>query len=151
MLSHERSSYACAFVYVLMVGVLGLGAAFISACSADGDEITSYPMFCDKPLTDGKCKGNSTPLNREIFRVYASSQQVVSWTPGVNGPPIRLEQCAVRDSRNWKCRYPRNQGEVGFTNGEYHEMLTPPHLEQDKFFHVGAVTWWWHQLVGSRF
>jgi hypothetical protein len=150
MSSRERLSCVSTLAYALTVSFLGIAALFNSACSTEGDEITSYPMLCDKPLASGKCKGRAIPLNRETFRVYPASQQVVSWTPGINDVPVRLEQCAVRDSRNWKCRLPRSQSEIGFTNGEFKETLTPPRLEQDKFFYIGGAEWWWHQFVGSR-
>lgn len=130
---------------------LGFAAALISACSTEGVEITAYPMLCDKPVVNGTCRGNAIPLNRETYRVFPASQQVVSWTPGISDTPIRLEQCAVRDSGNWKCHLPHYQGEVGFANGEFKETLTPPRLAQEKFFCVGGVKWWWHQLVASRF
>lgn len=123
---------------------------FASACSTDGGEITAYPMLCDAPVVNQTCSGRATPLNRETFRVFAASQQVVSWLPGIRETPVSLEQCSVRDGHNWKCHLPRNQGEVGFANGEFTETLTPPRSDQEKFFYVGGVKWWWHQLVASR-
>ena len=60
-------------------------------------------------------------MNRSTYLVFASLQQVVYWVPGIHETPIRLEQCAVRDSSNWKCYLPRNQGEVGFANREFTE------------------------------
>ena len=121
---------------------------FISACSDESENITSYPMLCKSILVAGECEANAIPLNRETFKVYASSQQVVSWVPGISETPIRLEKCAVRDSRNWKCQLPRNEGEVGFTNGEYHENLYKP--RGDDFYYTHALKWWWQYLVGSR-
>ena len=121
-----------------------------SACSSDGVEITAYPMLCDAPVVSGACGAKATPLNRETFRVFAASQQVVSWLPGIRETPVTLEKCSVRDSLNWKCRLPRNQGEVGFSGGEFTETFTPPRLDQQKFFYVGGLKWWWHQLVATR-
>ena len=122
-----------------------------TACSTEGVEITAYPMLCEKPAVLGSCGGKAIPLNRETYRVFAASQQVVSWLPGIREAPVSLKQCSVRDSGNWKCHLPRNQGEVGFANGEFKETLTPPRIDQEKFFYVGGVKWWWHQLVSSRF
>lgn len=123
---------------------------FVSACSSEGAEITAYPMLCDAPVVAGICDGRAISLNRETYRVFAPSQQVVSWLPGINEAPATLEQCSVRDSRNWTCKLPRGQGEVAFSDGEFHETLTPPRRNQAQFFYVGGVTWWWHQLVASR-
>ncbi len=128
--------------------LFALVIASISACSDKSEEITSYPMLCEKKLVVGECEANAIPLNRETFKVYASSQQVVSWVPGIRETPIRLEKCAVRDSRNWKCQLPGNEGEVGFTDGEYNEKLSRP--REGNFYYVHARNWWWQYLVGSR-
>jgi hypothetical protein len=128
----------------------GMLVMLVSACSTDGVEITEYPMLCESPVLNGTCSGRVTPLNRSTYLVFASSQQVVYWVPGIHETPIRLEQCAARDGSNWKCNLPSNQGEVGFANGEFTEKLTPPRSNQENFFQVGGVKWWWHQLVASR-
>ena len=132
---------------------LALGASTLlfllaSACSPDGRDITAYPMLCEGPVARQKCTGKATPLNRETFRVYAATQQVVSWLPGVRETPLALEGCAVRDARNWKCRLPRNEGEVGFFEGAYFEVLRVP--RPSGLFHASATQWWWHHLVASR-
>ena len=137
------------FITMIKTKILfALVIALISACSDNGEEITSYPMLCEKALVVGKCEANATPLNRETFKVYASSQQVVSWLPGVLETPISLEKCAVRDFQNWKCQLPRNEGEVGFADGEYNEKLY--RSRGDNFYYVHAWFWWWQHLVGSR-
>jgi len=121
---------------------------FASACSSDGVEITAYPMLCDTPVVNRTCSARATPLNRETFRVFAASQQVISWLPGIRETPVSLEKCSVRDSRNWKCQRPRDQGEVSFSDGEFAEILTPPRSKD--FFYVGSVKWWWNRLVASQ-
>ena len=133
-----------------MVCFLALTGIFSSACSTEGSEITAYPMLCGKPLQNGKCSEGAIPLNRTTYLVFPASQRVVYWAPGINEVPVLLEQCAVRDSRNWKCRFPRNEGEAGFADGEFKEGLIPRRLEQDKFYYVGGPEWWWHHLVASR-
>ena len=130
--------------------VVGLSAALLMSCSTDGVEITSYPLLCDKPLASGDCQGKIIPLNRSIYKVFSSSQQVVYWTPGISDRPVRLEQCAIRDAENWKCRLPHDQGEVEFKNGNFKEVLAKPRASDDRFFYAGAARWWLHQLLLSR-
>ena len=134
-----------------MIGTAMGGRSVIlaSACSSEVVEVTAYPMQCDKPVVSRSCSGTAMPLNRETFQVFATSQQVVSWLPGIRETPVRLEQCSVRDSGNWKCHLPHNQGEVGFVNGEFMETLTQPRVSQENFFYVKGATWWWHRLVAS--
>ena len=136
-------------VRLLTAWSTGMIVILASACSStDGVEITEYPMLCESPVLNDTCSGKVIPLNRSTYRVFASSQQVVEWMPGIRETPIRLEQFAVRDASNWKCYLPRDQGEVGFVNGEYIEKLTPPrpNSEQKKFFYVGGMRWWWEHL-----
>ena len=120
-----------------------------SACSTEGVEITAYPMLCEKPTVGGACGAKAMPLNRETYRVFAASQQVISWVPGIREAPVRLEQCSVRDSGNWKCHLPRGEGEVGFVNGEFTEALTPPRVDQERFFYVAGIRWWWCRVVAN--
>ena len=137
-------------IALLRVLIAGVFATLLMSCSTDGVEITSYPLLCDKPLVGGDCHGKITPLNRSTYKVFTSSQQVVYWTPGISDRPVRLEQCAVRDAENWKCRLPHEQGEVEFTRGDFKEVLAKSRASEDRFFYAGAARWWLHQLLLSR-
>lgn len=128
----------------LPIILLALWIVFESVRSVVGDEITVYPMYCEKTLVYGECAVDAFPFNRTTFRVYAASQEVISWSPGVNEVLVRLEHCAVRDTSNWKCRYPQSVVEVGFVDGEF---VDSPEAEQ--IFYVGRIHWWWRKLVGS--
>ena len=148
--SHTHVHAAVPGRRLAFVLIASAAVALATACSSDGAEITAYPMLCDVPVVGGTCSKKAIPLNRETFRVFAASQQVVSWLPGVRETPTTLEKCSVRDSRNWKCQLPRGQGEVGFSDGEFTETLTPPRVAQERFFYVPGPRWWWHQLVARR-
>ena len=131
--------------------VTSMLVVFASACSPDGVEITAYPMLCETPVLSRTCSAKAISLNRETFRVFAASQQVVSWVPGIRETPVSLEKCSVRDSRNWKCQLPRDQGDVSFSDGEFTEALKTHRPDQEKFFYVSSVKWWWNRLVASQF
>src|SRR3970040_1539603 len=120
---------------------IGLVAVVLTSCTSDGAEIMSYPLLCDAPVVRGDCSGKITPLNRTTYKVFPGSQQVVYWIPGISDRPVRLEQCVVRTAEHWKCRIPRRQGAVEFSNGVFKEMLTKPRLQEDRFFYVGATRW----------
>ena len=122
----------------------------LAACSNDGVEVTVYPLLCDGPLIAGDCRGKITPMNRTAYKVFPAAQQVVFWTPGISDRPVRLEQCAVRDSENWKCHLPRGEGQVELTNGVFKETLAKPRIVEDRFFYSGAARWWTHHLLLSR-
>ena len=73
---------SCALIMVVSVTTTG--------CSSDGDEVTIYPMLCDTALVGAECPGSRIPLNRSVFKVVVSRQEVLQWTPnilrGANAP-----------------------------------------------------------------
>ena len=129
----------------------GLRAAIVAAtvlfssCTTDGNEVTAYPLLCASALAANRCKKVELVLNRERFKIFASTQQVVYWTPGVSETPANLEQCSVRDANNWACSYPRGQGRVGFRDGEFWSILIPPSLFAERLFYASSWRWWYER------
>ena len=73
---------------------------------ARGDEVTVYPVWCnaESGWVNGKCAGKKEAMPRHVFAVFPESQRVVERITGQAVAPERLEQCVVRDARNWECR-----------------------------------------------
>ena len=127
-----------------LAGLIAIAGA-LAGCTLDGGEVTAYPLLCAAPLAANSCVKVELVLNRETFKVFPSTQKVVYWTPGVRDTPTSLEECSVRDANNWACKYPRDQGKVGFRNGEYWSLLTPPSIFSDRLFYASSYRWWYER------
>jgi len=106
------------------------------------NEITNYSLLCEHDVEYGICNRVSIPLNPTTFKVMADRQEVVYWTelgPGLIRPE-RLTKCAVRDRRNWSCRYRDESAEFGFSDGAYWERTLTPGITagmDKRVVHVG--------------
>ncbi len=65
------------------------------------DEVTVYETICHGERKDGDCKGKEEPIGKKTFKPMTDQQIVLVWADNV--APVRLENCAVRDVRNWAC------------------------------------------------
>jgi hypothetical protein len=117
------------------------------------NEITQYTFACEHDVEYGKCNGVSFPLNPTTFKVMVDRQEVVYWTH--LGPsllrPERLTKCAVRDRRNWSCRYNGDSAEFGFSSGAYWEtILKPAYMVgmNKRDMHVGRWRYYSEQCGG---
>lgn len=109
-----------------------------------GTEVTLYKMFCTKGRVDGVCKSEEQTANPTTYKVFVEQQVVIYWVG--DSSPVRLPFCAVRDARNWSCKYetgseiPRR--EYIMSNGNYYEVGEPRLLGSDPFYTVSAWRWW---------
>lgn len=87
-------------------------------------EIVEYPMLCKTKVNLGTCSQPEVPLNRTTYKPNANRQEVLYWSEAI-GDVERLTKCAVRDRKNWSCKYNDESAEFGFTNGSYWSHSNP--------------------------
>ena len=80
-------------------------------------EITEYPVLCKEKPVFNNCDNPYIPLNPTTYKVLTDRQEVIYWTADLS--PSRTTKCAIRDKRNWSCKYEDESGEFGFENGTY--------------------------------
>ena len=96
---------------VLMVSIIDFG--FLKS------EITNYQMRCHI-LDNAKSCYVSNPVT---YKVSTEQQEVLSWMNIGSGQTTieKYTDCAIRDRKNWNCKYNDNSGEFGFSGGVYEE------------------------------
>lgn len=109
-------------------------------------EITAYPAMCSEKVALGSCSNPEFTLNRTTYKVLSDRQEVLYWSE-VSGDVQRLTKCAVKDRKNWSCKYNDNSAEFGFTNGKYwsytnESMSSDVGLEMDrKTYYLSRWGW----------
>lgn len=117
------------------------------------NEITRYSFLCEHPVEYGTCNQVSFPLNSTTYKVMADRQEVVYWVELGTGlaRPERLTKCAVRDRRNWSCRYHDESAEFGFSSGSYWDTTLKPGITagmDKRIVHVGRWSYYSRQCGG---
>jgi hypothetical protein len=103
-------------------------------------KISAYFIICFQEPVAGQCSGHPA-FRAQHFQVLPDRQEVLHWMDGFNDIR-RLTKCAVRDRKNWTCRYDDESAQFGFDNGRYSEIdLT---VDAGKQTHI-------HQIYMSRF
>jgi hypothetical protein len=103
-------------------------------------EITNYIVECSEPPRLGVCKNVKYGLRPTTYKVMPDRQEVVHWTQGF--APERLTKCAVRDRKNWSCKYNDESAEFGFNGGSYWERTLKRGL-LDPSTHTTVPRWEW--------
>jgi hypothetical protein len=107
------------------------------------NEVTVYKMFCTKGRVQGECHSEEQTANPTTYKVFVEQQTVVYWIGGAS--PVRFPFCAVRDIRNWSCKYETGNElpahEYIMNDGEFHETGFTPMVE-DIFYNVSRWHWW---------
>lgn len=103
---------------------LNIGAFFSS-------EITEYSIICkEKPILN-KCDNPKYTLSKTNYKVIPNRQEVVYWVEDFS--PERLTKCAIRNKKNWSCKYNDESAEFGFKDGNFYEISLKPSLLEDEF------------------
>lgn len=109
-------------------------------------EITEYPVSCQVKVASGKCSNIAYTLNPTIYKVSSTRQEVVYWSDA-GGFVNRLTKCAVRDRRNWSCKYDDDSAEFGFIGSKFYSQTllnTNDSFMKDyneKTFYVSKFQW----------
>jgi hypothetical protein len=114
-----------------------------------GNELTIYRVYCPVPFDNEKCLDKVETGDTISFLVLIPQQTVVYWGPLVApAAPVRLNNCAVRDKLNWKCRLDHSF-EAGtdvfwqMNNGAFIESTEPPTISDSPNLVVTKRRWWW--------
>lgn len=103
-------------------------------------EIVEYPILCGHKLTYGICSAPKFNLRRTYYKPSISRQEVLYWTEGFNVE--RLTKCAVRDRKNWSCKYDDGSAEIGFKDGRcFDHTLSPTVTVSDDVYYVSKLEW----------
>ena len=103
---------------IMGMGLLVIVVIFLFG-STISSKIKSYGYWCEHEVAPvisvNECRKISFPLNRQTFEIDKKNQRVISWFD--DGSPIRTNDCAIRDRRNWSCTYDDGSGSFGFNSG----------------------------------
>ncbi len=107
-------------------------------------EVTIYKMFCTKGRIDGVCKSEEQTANPTTYKVFVQQQMVIYWIG--TSSPVRYPFCAVRDARNWSCKYETGnvvpEHEYIMNDGDFWETGFGPSGAPELFYTVSAWDWW---------
>jgi hypothetical protein len=130
------------FIGIIVIIVVILGIIIISRIFDWGfltSEITSYSVQCKEKLELGSCKEPLVVLNPTTYKVSSGEQEVLYWIEGVGGID-RLIKCAVKDRKNWSCKYNDESGEFGFTDGRFWEVVLNSSISQEELEKIYYVS-----------
>lgn len=114
-------------------------------------EITAYPLHCSHKVgVLGECSNVDFSTRAFIYKVDPKRQEVLYWVEGFE--VSKLIDCAIRNRKNWTCKYSDNNTEIGFNNGKFFETVDPNSLTADlaaKTFYVSRHDWLVRSCRGS--
>lgn len=94
---------------------------FLNIGSLFSSEITNYPVLCkEKPILN-QCDNPEYTLGKTTYKILSNRQEVLYWHE-LYKKTERLTKCAIKDKKNWSCKYDDESMEFGFTYGKYWEI-----------------------------
>jgi hypothetical protein len=114
--------------FILLLLIIASIYKFLNLGGLFNSEITAYAVICKEKPVLNKCDNPEYAHGKTTYKVNESRQEVIYWVEGF--PPERLTKCAIKDKRNWSCKYNDESAEFGFNNGNFWEIsLEPSHSE----------------------
>lgn len=113
-------------------------------CNFIDKTVVMYLVYCGQKLENGYCLGKEIPLSRRMFKVSTIRQDVIYWErkEGIDTKPRRLNDCVVRDYKNWTCQdYILAETEINIINGKFQ---LPKRIEGTHY--VSSWGWWWVRM-----
>jgi hypothetical protein len=92
---------------VLSVGgaVWFIGWGFLGWNPFSGERI-AYSAYCKGEIDNGQCNGHIVLVGPDVYTALPEGQMVIYQTLEKASPPVKFDECTVRDKKNWKCRTP---------------------------------------------
>jgi integrase-like protein len=113
---------------VLIVIAICAYLFFATDCFSGRDTVSVYRLYCTGQVSDGNCSSGWLRFMHTTFMVNKDQQFVISQEEGQ--PPRRLTQCAIADTKNWRCM-DTGTG-TGFTDGQFFELDAPYSVFKDR-------------------
>ena len=95
-------------------------------------EITEYPVMCKKEPTLNKCQNPDSTLNKTTYKILKNRQEVLYWS-SVDDVPRKLTKCAIKDRKNWSCKYNDESAEFGFKDGKFWNVSLEESILNDEY------------------
>lgn len=104
------------------------------------DEVTVYVTICHGERKNGDCIGKEEPIGKTTYKPMTDQQIVLFWRD--HDAPIRLQNCAVRDVRNWGCTS-SNGLRSEMIDGRYRRTISDrTSSPSDSVIQVPKWRWW---------
>lgn len=85
-------------------------------------EIVAYPLNCPVKVENNRCPtAPEFSLRRTNYRPLSNRQEVLYWVDGMDIG--RLTKCAVKDRKNWNCKFDDDSAQFGFNDGVYFNYI----------------------------
>lgn len=122
-------------IYIVILGFSFIDWGFLRG------EITEYPIQCNEIIAPNVCKNIEFAQRKTTYKVDYDKQKVFYQTEGFSVE--ELSDCAIRDRKNWSCKYPDGSAQLGFTDGKFWVIDTPPDpiLKEDHIQYVNKASW----------
>ncbi len=127
-------------IFIAVTPFLGLWA--FSDLLPFTTEATVHEAFCSEKRANAVCNGKETVFGKTTYKVFPDQQIVIAWDDITS--LRRLENCAVRDSHNWRCRQ-ESGSHLTLREGEFEDSLVPT-TPTSQFYQVPKWYWWWLKL-----
>lgn len=106
-------------------------------------EITEYPVQCKEKVSLNRCNNPYYTLGRTTYKVLPNRQEVLYWNEAISNIE-KLTKCAVKDRKNWSCKYNDESAEFGFRDGQFWHISagkSTPIVEEltEKIYYVSRL------------
>jgi hypothetical protein len=119
---------------------------------SQGEDVTIHYAFCPAGRVSGACSTGGETANPTTYRAYIDQQTVIKWTWN-SGTITRFTFCAVRDGRNWTCKfekaedaptveYTMSDGELSTTDFRSAKDRPLGGATPEPFYEVPRWYWW---------
>ena len=133
-------------VAVGAIGMVGWAADWVTLQS----ERTIYTVDCVGGQWAGLvCSGQMNPGSRYRYRAFKAHGEVLFWIAGSSEPAGKLENCEIRDGRNWTCE-PSTGSNRSITLAMSHGRAVQGTSDDTRSFRAASKAQWWMLNWGMR-
>ena len=130
-------------VAISVIGMVGWAADWVTLQS----ERTIYTVDCVGGQWAGLvCSGQMNPGSRYRYRALKAHGEVLFWMAGSSEPAGKLENCEIRDGRNWTCG-PSNDSDRSITlamsHGRAVQGTSDDTSDDPRSFRAASKAQWW--------
>ena len=127
------------YLVTLTLGTVALGGLLFllwPIVDTARDEVTVYPVTKTE-------QGVLIPLNRSVYKVFAETQTVIYWMPGIQEVPDRLARCSVGDRFHWTCEYSDGSAVLTMDDGAFSSRSKSIERgPKQQMWYTSRLQWW---------